>query len=118
MSNIHNHKKLKIYRRQLRRDQTDAEKTLWHYLRAGQLGYRFRRQHSIGPYILDFYCPAKRLAIELDGGQHNDPKDQHKDTLRTQELNKLNIKVLRYWNNQALVNTDDVLEDIVRELEG
>ena len=115
-SQIHNRKDLKVYRKRLRLNSTDAEKILWLHLKNKQLGFKFRRQHSVGNYILDFYCPVKKLAIELDGGQHNERHIKKYDRKRTDFLKKLNIKVKRYGNNQVLVNTDSVLEDILKEL--
>ena len=117
MTYLYNNKTSKDFRRKLRREQTDAEKTLWNYIRAKQLGHKFLRQYSVGPYILDFYCAKKRLAVEIDGGQHNEKRGRQYDESRTKYLEEENISVKRYWNNQVLVNTNDVLEDIVRELE-
>ena len=95
-------------RRKLRRNQTDAEKVLWHFLRAKQLnGFRFLRQYSIGPYIIDFYCPKVRLAVEIDGGQHNHTDNKLKDGIRTAHLNQQNIVMLRFWNNiQQIIFTN------------
>ena len=74
------------------------------------LNLRFLRQYSVGNYILDFYCPAIRLAIELDGGQHADNKEADKS--RTSFLNLQDITVLRFWNNDVFKNTDGVLQMI------
>ena len=76
---------MKKRRQELRRNQTEAEKTLWSYLQNRQL-YRmkFFRQYSIGPYFLDFYCPAMRLAVELDGGQHNQCESREYDAVRSE----------------------------------
>lgn len=73
---------------------------------------KFRRQHPIGNYILDFYCHDKKLAIELDGGQHNAEKTRQQDQARTSWLESQGITVLRFWNNDVLVNTESVLEAI------
>jgi len=102
--------------RQLRQSQTDAETLLWRKLRYEFPGAKFRRQYPIGPFILDFYCPAHRLAIELDGGQHNLPSGQSYDAKRTAFLNAQNIRVLRFWNNDVLRNTRAVLERIWGEI--
>jgi len=83
----------------------------------GLAGYRFRRQHCVGGYILDFYCPAHRLAVELDGGQHNDPTQSGLDRLRTLKLNELGIRVLRFWDDDVLKHTDVVALDILGHLE-
>jgi very-short-patch-repair endonuclease len=102
--------------RRLRRDSTDAERRLWYRLRARTIdGAKFVRQEPIGPYIVDFICRAERLIIELDGGQHaTDPRD----TARTQWLIARGYRVLRFWNNDVLRNTDGVLEAIAAALNG
>jgi very-short-patch-repair endonuclease len=95
--------------RELRRQSTDAEQRLWLHLRAGRLnGLKFRRQHPIPPYVADFYCESARLVIELDGSQHNEGVDD----ARTRFLELLGLKVLRYWDNEVLQQTDAVLEAI------
>ena len=76
MKSIYNQKTSKLRRIKLRQNSTEAEKLLWKHLRAKQIGYKFRRQYSIDKYILDFYCTEKRLAIEIDGGQHNDQQSK------------------------------------------
>ncbi len=84
-------------RRALRHACTDAEAVLWARLRGRRFaGLKFRRQHPCGPYILDFYCPERRLAVELDGGQHFDPETQRYDQRRTAYLSRRDIKVLRF----------------------
>jgi very-short-patch-repair endonuclease len=70
MSEIHNQKNLEPFRKDLRKNSTSAEATLWKYLKGRQLGKKIRRQHSVGGYILDFYCATERVAIELDGKKH------------------------------------------------
>jgi very-short-patch-repair endonuclease len=92
---------------------TDAEKKLWRALRRDQIdGLHFRRQHAVGPYVLDFYCPALRLAIELDGGQH--ALRTAADARRTRRLNAKGIVVLRFWNNDVHGNLEGVLSEIAR----
>jgi very-short-patch-repair endonuclease len=99
----------------LRRDATRAERKLWYFLQRGQLaGLSFRRQHPIGGYIVDFYCPAIRLAIELDGGQHNQPDHQARDERRSEWLRCKGVTVLRFWNNDVLQNTEGVWDEIAR----
>ncbi len=99
------------FARELRTHQTDAEGLLWEVLRAKRFfGLKFRRQHSVGRYILDFYCPEKKLNIELDGGQH--AEQQAYDTERTKCLEQEGIRVLRFWNNEVLQETEAVLEAI------
>jgi very-short-patch-repair endonuclease len=90
--------------RQLRRDSTEAEKTLWRHLRARQLnGAKFRRQHRIGPYIVDFVCLELHLIIELDGGQH-----AFDTPARTNFLVSEGYRILRFWNNEVLANPEGV----------
>lgn len=114
MINHLNQKHLKTKRKSLRKNQTIAEKHLWQFLRNKQLkGHKFFRQYSIGPYIVDFYCPKLKLAIESDGGQHNQKPNRDYDTKRSKYLSHSGIKTIRYWNNQALSNPKSVLEDII-----
>jgi len=95
----------------LRKSQTDAENLLWRRLRREQLkGLRFRRQHPIGRYIVDFVCLEKRLILEIDGGQHDIERD--KDEQRTNWLISEGYNVLRFWNNEVLTNLEGVLEEI------
>jgi very-short-patch-repair endonuclease len=105
---------LRQFARDLRRNSTDAEKHLWYYLRANRLGYKFKRQVPIDRFIVDFVCIEKRLIVELDGGQHQEI--QCEDNQRTTELNKLGFRVLRFWNNEILQNTQGVLEVILQAL--
>jgi len=101
--------------KQLRRDQTDAERKLWSRLRAAQLGVKFRRQHPMAGYYADFCCVEHRLIVELDGGQHAD--QQNYDEQRTLDLRAAGFRVLRFWNDDALLRTDYVLEAIVHVLD-
>jgi len=96
--------------RRLRRDQTDAERRLWYRLRSRQIeGAKFVRQDPIGPYVVDFVCRERRLIIEVDGGQHaTDPRDAKRDAW----LRERGYRVMRFWNNDVLGNTDGVLEAI------
>jgi very-short-patch-repair endonuclease len=105
------------FARSLRQSTTDAEQLLWRLLRNRRLaGYKFRRQHPIPPYILDFYCDAAQLAIELDGGQHNTDEARARDEIRTSFLASRGIQVLRFWNDVVLTETDAVLEAIHKAL--
>jgi len=109
----HNKKIFADRRRELRRNQTDAEARLWHFLRNRRLhGLKFHRQYGIGRYILDFYCFDIKLAIELDGGQHAAPSQAAYDDERTAYLASLGIKVLRYWNHDMVERHESVLEEI------
>ncbi|MGE4159971.1 MAG: endonuclease domain-containing protein [Planctomycetota bacterium] len=89
---------------------------MWHCLRRRSLGFKFRRQHPLDRYVLDFYCPEVKLAIELDGGQHAADDERARDAERTTYLESRGIKVLRFWNTDVLINTEGVLESIWREL--
>ena len=107
--------KMKPIRKELRHNQTEAETKLWQQLKGKQLdGLRFCRQFSIGRYVLDFYCPVKRLCVELDGGHHADSETVCYDKERTEYLNHLRVNVLRFWNNEVFENLDGVLEAIRR----
>lgn len=101
-------------RKQLRNGATPQEILLWAKLRNSALGYKFRRQHSIGNYILDFYCPSRRIAIELDGSQHQDTKEY--DYIRDKFFCDFGIKVIRFWNNEINTNIEGVLMKIQEEL--
>ena len=113
----HNNPNLKQRRRKLRHNQTDAEKAFWSHVRNKQFyGMKFFRQYSLGPYILDFYCPALRLAIELDGGQHNQDAAKEYDSARSEYLKEHRIGVLRFWNNDVLLNIQGVLEELGKRI--
>src|ERR1019366_8201512 len=93
--------------RRLRREQTEEEKQLWRALRAGRFaGFKFRRQHPIGIYYLDFYCPAAKLSVELDGFQHGLPEQHQHDEEREKFLAAQGIQELRFWNHQWQKNRD------------
>jgi very-short-patch-repair endonuclease len=105
--------------RQLRQNSTDVEARMWSRLRGGRLdGLSFRRQHPAGPYTLDFYCPQLRLAVELDGGQHNEPAQQNRDQVRSDWLTSRGVTVLRFWNNDVTQNLRGVLETIKSTADG
>ena len=96
--------------RELRQRQTEAEKILWYKLRNRQLdGAKFRRQHPIGNYIVDFACLEKNLIIEIDGSQHNKEQAKEKDEQRTLWLEKESYKIIRFWNSDILNNIEGVL---------
>ena len=99
--------------RKLRQASTPAERVLWSKIRLGQIaGHNFRRQHPMGAYVLDFYCPALGLAIELDGGQHGTPERSNRDKARDAWLRGRGIQVLRYWNSDVFSNLTGVLAAI------
>ena len=109
-----NHLDLK---RELRSNMTGPETRLWSRLRARQLqGLKFRRQHGIGPYIVDFYCSEQSLVIEVDGDSHADADQIVKDQLRDRYFQSLGLRVIRYINDDILKNVDGVLEDLAERL--
>jgi len=107
---------MKFRARELRKEPTIAEQTLWYTLRRkGLNGYRFHRQYVMGSYIVDFVCWKKRLVIEIDGGQHIE--NSKYDDARTTYLKSRGFRVLRYWNNDVLNKTEYVLENILETLD-
>lgn len=114
---IHNRSILKQRRKELRNEATPAEIKLWSLLKRSSIdGNKFRRQHSVGSYILDFYCPAERLAVELDGDSHFTDEAIEYDRERTAFLNSLNIRVLRFLNTDVFNNLDSVCERVLEEI--
>jgi len=105
------------FSKKLRRNSTETEKILWHYLRNRKFfGYKFRRQFTIGNYITDFICLEKKLVIELDGSEHLKAETIQYDKKRTEFLNKRGFKVVRFYNNDILNNIDSVLNCLYQEL--
>lgn len=97
----------------MRTNATDAEHLMWQLLRAKRfMNLKFRRQHVIAPYIVDFYCHELGLVTELDGSQHNTDDGRAYDFERTKFLEALDLKVVRYWNHDVLNRADVVLEDL------
>ncbi|MBJ7879438.1 endonuclease domain-containing protein [Gelidibacter salicanalis] len=112
-SNIHNRKYLLERRKELRNNATSAEATLWKHLQGNKLkGRKFRRQHSIENYIVDFYCASEKLIIELDGAVHLDFAIQNYDYERQQKLESLGFKVLRFENKDVFENLEGLLNEI------
>ncbi len=111
---LYNDPKLKPRRKELRHGETKEEKLLWANLRRKKLNFKFTRQYSVGPYILDFYCSEKRIAIELDGSQHRNDKEY--DQQRDDYMLLNDIRVLRFWNREVNDNIDKVINKIVSEL--
>jgi len=108
----HNAKHLKALRKELRNNLTPAEATLWKYLQHCKLdGRKFRRQHSVKKYILDFYCPAEKLGIELDGNIHSGFASDEYDNERTEQLNELGIRIIRF-ENKDVYQEENVLAEI------
>jgi len=104
------------FARNLRKSMTEAETRLWFHLRRAQLGgFRFRKQHPVGPYVADFACVEHKLIVELDGSQHLDSSHDHD---RDAYLRGQGFRVLRFWNDDALLRTGDVLAAIWTALSG
>lgn len=104
---------LLVFAKTMRHTATDAENLMWQLIRAKRfMNLKFRRQHVIAPYIVDFYCHEISLVIELDGSQHGTDDAIEYDAERTKFLEALNLKVVRYWNHEVLQNMDVVLEDL------
>ena len=116
---IHNEERLKIIRRALRSNATSAEAALWKYLQKSQLrGRKFRRQHSIGTYVVDFYCPPEKLAVELDGEVHSDPGRREYDAEREVYLRDQGIRIVRFENKEVFENLEIVLEGMAWHFRG
>ena len=101
--------KSNLFARTLRKQQTEAEKRLWWFLRNRQISNcKFRRQQAVGPFIVDFLCLEKRLIVELDGGQHAERKEYHEK--RSKYLEQYGFNVLRFWDNEVWANMGSVAE--------
>ena len=110
---IHNRPELKTFRKKLRNNSTSAEAVLWTCLKHRQLdGRKFRRQHSIGRFIVDFYCPAEQLVIELDGEDHFWEEGMQSDTNKTNYISELGIAVIRFENQWIFEDINFVLNKI------
>jgi very-short-patch-repair endonuclease len=103
-----------VVARRLRRDATAVERRLWQALRTMGPSWKFRRQHPIGRRVVDFACPARKLVIELDGGQHAAQTDT--DAERSVELARHGYRVIRFWNNEVVDNLDGVLQVVLQAL--
>ena len=111
--NLFNRKYLKFYRSELRNKSTSAEAELWNILKSKKLNARkFRRQHSIGNYIVDFYCASEKLVIELDGNSHKEYAKIEKDKKRDQYLEGLGITILRFENRLVFQDPEFVKQEI------
>ncbi len=106
------------FRRALRDRSTDAEARLWSVLRNRRLGPKFRRQHQLGPYVLDFYCHEHRLAIELDGGQHFEAREIERDARRTRFIEARGIRVVRFTDAELFCEGDAVMKVIWKAIGG
>lgn len=110
---INNKPELKNYRKQLRNNSTSAEATLWTYMQKSQLENRkFRRQHSLGNFIADFYCPSEKLVVELDGEAHFWEPGIEKDRIKENYLQSIGIRVIRFENKWVFEDINWVLEQI------
>ena len=110
---LHNKVHLKKHREKLRKNLTPAEAFLWTHLKSKQLeGRRFVKQHSIGNYIVDFYCASEKLIIELDGEVHKNPSTEQYDSMRSVYLESLDYKVLRFENKMVFDYLPSVLKEI------
>ncbi len=110
---LNNLKILEEKRKKLRNHLTPAEAVLWKHLQRSQLeGRKFRRQHSVGYFILDFYCPAEKLGVELDGAHHFTEEGQEYDRERTAFINAAGIRIVRFENKEVFINLEGVLKEI------
>jgi very-short-patch-repair endonuclease len=100
----------------LRKNMTEPEIKLWEYLKTKPMGYKFRRQHPLGCYVLDFYCHKLRLSIELDGKYHLNSEQKNKDEERTAYVNSLGIREIRFKNEDVLNNLNETILQIQNEL--
>jgi very-short-patch-repair endonuclease len=112
MKLIHNILELGDRRRKLRKNATSQEKLLWERLRNRKTGSKFKRQYSIGGYILDFYCAEKRLIVEIDGGIHRNRENQEYDRIRDKYFEDLEYKTLRISNDEVEQDIDRVIKKI------
>lgn len=112
MTKHYNKKSEQEKRRQLRKNATYCEKIVWLHLRKRQLGYRFLRQYSVDHFVIDFYCPELKLAVELDGDVHNLPEQKEYDIARQRYLEKFGIKFIRITNEEFLGNPNKAFKKI------
>jgi very-short-patch-repair endonuclease len=105
------------FKRKLRAEMTRPEIRLWYRLRLRQLqGLKFRRQHGIGPYVVDFYCPERKFVIEVDGESHGEEEQVAHDDKRTAFLETLGIRIVRYTNHEVMKNIEGVLADVMAQV--
>ena len=110
------YKLLREFAKKNKQYPTEAEKMLWEYIRSEQLWFKFNRQHIVGDYIVDFICLEKGLVIEVDGGYHSEYEQMQKDECRTEHLEDMGLKVIRFSNEEVLNNIEGVLDNIRKEL--
>ena len=105
--------RLRRFAKAMRQEPTPAEAAVWQLIRNRRLaGFKFRRQHPFGPFILDCYCPAAEVVVELDGDTHTTPEEQSRDAERTRYLVEQGVLVLRYWNTEVAAEPDLIAEQI------
>jgi very-short-patch-repair endonuclease len=109
---VHNNKGLVERRVELRRNSTAQEEILWKQLRGNQLGQKFKRQHSVGGFIADFYCANKKLIVEIDGSVHHTQDAKEYDQIRDKYFKDLGYTTLRFWNNDVENNLQEVLKKV------
>lgn len=107
---------LKEFAKKNRENMTLAEQVLWEELKKNQTGHRFLRQHIIGDYIVDFLCKDDGLIVEVDGGYHAEREQQEDDTLRTQFLESMGFRVIRFTNEEVLYDTENTIQEIENKL--
>jgi len=118
MNQLFNRPEYKTLRQRLRKDMPDAEVIVWSYLRDRRLcGYKFRRQHGIGRYVVDFYCPKLRLVIELDGDSHFQSGAAKRDRQRQNFIESFGITVIRFTNTDIYENITGVLEELINYID-
>lgn len=116
MDKIFNKTEYTARRQTLRNNMTEPEKRLWQILRNQQMGVKFRRQHGIGHYIVDFYCPEQKLVIEVDGNSHYTDDAQHYDTVRADFMLALGITTMRFTNHDVMTSLDVIYQQITQQL--
>lgn len=113
MGSLYNQYQQNIFRKKLRHNLTAAELKLWYFVKNKQVdGFKFRRQFGIGKFIIDFYCPESKLAVEIDGDSHFDLKTKARDYTRDKYLKSFKINVLRFNNSEVIENIEGVIEKI------
>ena len=116
MTHLFNRSQDQLKRKLLRNNQTEAERILWIRLRKSQLGEKFRRQYSVGPYVMDFYCARLKLGVEIDGDSHLTPEAQEYDICREDFLDCAGIKLIRVSNQEVYCHLYEVVEKILLQL--
>ena len=111
-ADIFNYGLLKQFAHENRNNMTEAESVLWQYLRCNSLGHKFLRQYIIGNYIVDFICRDEGLIIEVDGAYHSEPRQQQDDEIREEWLKSQGYHIIRFSNEEVLMDTDNVISEI------